>query len=977
MAYNIDFQLSLNAYTKAGSGIPDAPIDGEIYGRKDAQWAPVRNVDTYTKEEIDEKLGEKQDTLIAGDNIEIEGNAISVNVPVKSVNTKTGDVVLDALDVSAGLQLTGDEMVAKLQSLPLNTIIQCKHPSGVFIRGYFYRVSGTGTNRSYVQQEVQAWHSDGRKQDRFQFSGVELANDDLSELLTVGDIVQCTSDFNNLPYANYIKGYFYIYGGGVSNFTQTDVQPTSGGAVDSVNGKTGAVVLTASDVGALPDNTPIPTKVSDLQNDSGYITLSDIPSTDSVTQGSSDLLTSGGAYSALSTKQDTLSQSQLDAVNSGIDSTKVGQITTNSNDISTIEGKIPSAASSSNQLADKDYVIENIQTNAAIFRGNYATKAALLAVQWQTSDPEADYYVTNNDYAYIEADETHNNEAWRYLYVIDDIPAESGWRAQFKVNDTPFSQAQLNAINSGITSALVSNIPTNEQIATWNNKSDFSGNYDDLENKPINKSGNNYEVAGPILISGKDGSTAKKIAISNAGGGQITNEDTATLFGFTDNNSDTLTVGHSNYNLNLRGKGSRPKFNDSADIALKSDIPVERSQGNYSVQQIVDNEAGQALALGKWSFAEGRGNNFEVSYDSKDYANSQLTVATKSGNPQAYQVRKNAILWIQSPGSMGGAWYYATADDHNSDHRDYTTLTLDAKSRTIYDGDGTSASHIVRNHSWEGIDSTWTIKVYMGAAAASDSHIEGNFNNTVWLNSDTELNEANVNRSHAEGSRTIAAGFCAHSEGENTQAIGGHTHTEGLNTKAMADCAHAEGHGTQANYANSHAEGENTQANAVNAHTQGSGTKAGGKNSFAGGYRSEVAVDHSMAHGFYVTANQQNSPIGKAAFGQYNIDNSNALFEIGNGSNSSNKSNAFEVYTDGHAEIQTQGQTNNSITNKQYVDNGLSTKQDTIDSSHKLSYTLLSDTPTIPTVPTNVSSFNNDAGYLTLETLPIYNGGVE
>lgn len=30
----------------------------------------------------------------------------------------------------------------------------------------------------------------------------------------------------------------------------------------------------------------------------------------------------------------------------------------------------------------------------------------------------------------------------------------------------------------------------------------------------------------------------------------------------------------------------------------------------------------------------------------------------------------------------------------------------------------------------------------------------------------------------------------------------------------------------------------------------------------------------------------------------------------------------------------------------------------------------------IPTVPTNVSSFTNDAGYLTLSTLPIYNGGV-
>ena len=47
---------------------------------------------------------------------------------------------------------------------------------------------------------------------------------------------------------------------------------SGGGTVDSVNGKTGAVNLSASDVGALPATTTIPTKTSDLQNDSGYIT---------------------------------------------------------------------------------------------------------------------------------------------------------------------------------------------------------------------------------------------------------------------------------------------------------------------------------------------------------------------------------------------------------------------------------------------------------------------------------------------------------------------------------------------------------------------------------------------------------------------------------------------------------------------------------------------------------------------------------
>ena len=67
-----------------------------------------------------------------------------------------------------------------------------------------------------------------------------------------------------------------------------DVVISGGGAVDSVNGKTGDVVLTAADVGALPDTytapvssvngqtgavqLAIPDSTSDLTNDSGFIT---------------------------------------------------------------------------------------------------------------------------------------------------------------------------------------------------------------------------------------------------------------------------------------------------------------------------------------------------------------------------------------------------------------------------------------------------------------------------------------------------------------------------------------------------------------------------------------------------------------------------------------------------------------------------------------------------------------------------------
>ena len=42
--------------------------------------------------------------------------------------------------------------------------------------------------------------------------------------------------------------------------------------VTSVNNKTGDVQLSAEDVGALPDSTKIPTKVSELENDRKYLT---------------------------------------------------------------------------------------------------------------------------------------------------------------------------------------------------------------------------------------------------------------------------------------------------------------------------------------------------------------------------------------------------------------------------------------------------------------------------------------------------------------------------------------------------------------------------------------------------------------------------------------------------------------------------------------------------------------------------------
>ena len=115
------------------------------------------------------------------------------------------------------------------------------------------------------------------------------------------------------------------------------------------------------------------------------------------------------------------------------------------NCVSAIEEKIPTQASSSNQLADKDFVNSSITTNTANFRGTYACVAELPS----TGN-------TNNDYAFIcSLNTTTGNYIYdRYKWVASG----SCWVCEYELNTTGFTAEQLASINSGITSNLVSKI---------------------------------------------------------------------------------------------------------------------------------------------------------------------------------------------------------------------------------------------------------------------------------------------------------------------------------------------------------------------------------------------------------------------------------------------------------------------------------------------------------------------------------------
>jgi len=129
--------------------------------------------------------------------------------------------------------------------------------------------------------------------------------------------------------------------------------------------------------------------------------------------------------------------------------------------IETIENKIPTQASSSNQLADKDFVNSTVNSLAAFYITKNAdgepfeTKAELQSATVFYSGGQV-RIPTRNDYCLVRADETHDDASCRYIYQGNQ------WEFQFVVNETPFTEAQVKAINSGITQELVAQITTNK-----------------------------------------------------------------------------------------------------------------------------------------------------------------------------------------------------------------------------------------------------------------------------------------------------------------------------------------------------------------------------------------------------------------------------------------------------------------------------------------------------------------------------------
>ena len=216
---------------------------------------------------------------------------------------------------------------------------------------------------------------------------------------------------------------------------------------------------TASEVGALPVGTKIPSKTSDLQNDSGFLTyhqdLSDYALKSEVPNVASDI----GAES------EGTAESKVSAHNVS---------DTAHNDIRLlVQGLIARL----NALADSDdTTLDQMSEVVAYIKSNKSLIDAITTSKVNVSD------------------------------IIDNLTTN--------VSNKPLSAAQgvklkalIDAIKVPVNLSELAGDTTHRTVTdaektAWNNKSTFSGNYNDLTNKPSLFSGNYNDLSGkPTLIT--------------------------------------------------------------------------------------------------------------------------------------------------------------------------------------------------------------------------------------------------------------------------------------------------------------------------------------------------------------------------------------------------------------------------------------------------------------------------------------------
>ena len=441
---------------------------------------------------------------------------------------------------------------------------------------------------------------------------------------------------------------------------------------------------------------------------------------------------------------------------------------------------------------------------------------------------------------------------------------------------------------------------TDAEKATWNAKSNFSGNYNDLTNKPTipsiaglaTETYVNNAVSGKVdKVSGKglstnDYTTAEKNKLAGIAEGAEVNQNAfakVTVGSTTiaaDTESDTLTlVAGSNVTI------TPDATNDKITIAATDTTYSAASQSAAGLMSADDKKKLDGIATGANKITV----DSALSTTSTNPVQNKIVNAAISnlntlvGNTAVATQISTAIsnLINGAPTTLDTLGEIATAMAANEDVVEALEAAIGTKANasdlTSHTGNKNNPHEVTLAQL--GVTATAAELNKMDGVTATTAEL--NFVNGVTSSIQTQLNtkvptSCTINGKTLSSDITLSAsdvgamsaknpvgtgsfsmgrkidsvvGNSSHAEGLSTTASGLTSHAEGNSTTASNTASHAEGFNTEASGTTSHAEGMTTIASGSCSHTEGSETTASGECSHAEGYRTEARSAYQHVQG--------------------------------------------------------------------------------------------------------------------------------
>lgn len=581
------------------------------------------------------------------------------------------------------------------------------------------------------------------------------------------------------------------------------------------------------------------------------------------------------------------------------------------NRIAEIEGKIPAQATSTNQLADKDFVNSSIATNTANFVATFESLQALE--EYPTTG------LTNNDYAFVKATDSEGNTEYQ-RYKWNATNAE--WKYEYTLNNSSFTQAQWETINSGLTSSDVTDIRaalvlignvipadasvTNKLITREYmearhivlpllsldaTQAQLALVYGKIMNAPSNSA---FFISLPeergimslavakqdnsVFAQYSDGRYSHELAIELADGIYALEKTDKTFAYSTDVEAErTRATGvEATLSQSISAETTRAT---GKEYELSVAISAERTRAEgveQSLSQSISSETTRAQGAEQELTTALEGKQPTIS----DLAEIRAAVGIVNDLPTRKGEGEKSVLVNGAGTAMGLASVVENAYVSEGARVVYVEAVYDSSAKvTTFEypedfdiggsritGSTTQGAPLsfVNSIRYEGVVYAYTLTSEIVMVNDDSNHllsVQGR-NLSAWALrlqlGEMIINVAGGEHSHAEGSETGAFGVAAHAEGRKTKANGSYSHAEGEQTTASGDNSHTEGSFTLANNYSSHAEGDETIASGSSAHSEGYSTIASGGFSHAEGNGSQATGESAHAEG-------QSSAAGKGS----------------------------------------------------------------------------------------------------------------